>query len=343
MKSVVFTEPYKAVLTEREKPVRKPGEVLIRMLRVGVCGTDIQVFMGRNRYMKFPVVPFHEGVARVCDAGEQSGNLKEGDLVSIRPILSCGACRSCRNGHENACEQFNCLGVQSDGLGSEYFSIESKYVHKISNGMDLDKAILIEPFAVAVHAARRGRVNGQNVIVIGAGTIGNFTAQAAKLLGAKRVAVCDISEDKIEMARKAGIDCPVNTSEKGLDEAVGVAFGGESADVIIDCVGAKAMLPQLLETACKTSTLVIVGNYSEPVEIDVTKIQRKELDVYGCITYTRDDFETAIQFFEQDKVYTGGFITGRYSIGEIQAGMENAVKFKGRNMKTIFEYERGDS
>ncbi len=339
MKSIVFREPNRAVLEERDIPSCKKGEVLLKLICSGVCGTDIQVFMGRNKFMKFPVVPLHEGIAKVCEVSEGVSGLSKGDLVAVRPILNCGVCRSCKNGRENACESFTCLGVQTDGLGSEYVTIDRQFVHKISKGVDLDKAVLIEPFAVGVHAARRGRVANQNVMVIGGGTIGNFTAQAAKLLGAKRVAICDISEDKIRIAHESGIDCPVNTSGKSFREASAEAFGDEATDVIIDCVGAKTILPQILDTAWKVSTVVIVGNYSEKAEIDVTKIQRNELDVFGCITYTKADFETAVQFIEEDKVYTKGFITGRYPMSDIQNAMENAVRMRGVNMKTVIEFE----
>lgn len=339
MKSVVFQEPYKAVLTEKEKPIAQNGEILLRMLCVGVCGTDMQVFKGLNKFMKFPVVPFHEGIALVEEISEGISGLKVGDLVTVNPIISCGSCHCCKSGGENACENFKCLGVQVDGLGDEFVTVERKYVHKISNEMNLDEAILIEPFAVGVHAARRGNVAGKNVIVIGAGTIGNFVAQASKLLGAKCVAICDISEEKVEIARKAKIDRPINSLNKPLGEVVELAFRGEGVDVIIDCVGLKRMLPEILQTAPKKSTLVIVGNYSEPVEIDVTKIQRNELNVFGSITYTQDDFRTAIGFFEDKKVYTEGYITNKYPLSDIQAGMEHAVQFKGLNMKSVFEFK----
>lgn len=144
--------------------------------------------------------------------------------------------------------------------------------------------------------------------------------------------------EKVEMARKAGIALPIVSAGKTLREVAAEAFGPEPADVIIDCVGAKPLFQQILDAAAKTSTVVIVGNYSENVELNVAQIQRNELNFLGNITYTRDDFETAIRLFEERKVYVEGFISARFPIEQIQEGMDQAVTGKAHNMKTIFDY-----
>ena len=145
MKKIIFDSPQCAKIRECEAPSCKADEVLLRMERIGVCGTDIQVFMGRNRYMRFPVTPFHEGVARVAETGSGVDHVKAGDRVTIRPIINCGRCYACERGHENACEDFNCLGVQSDGLGAELFSIDKRFVYPIAEECSPDEAVLIEP------------------------------------------------------------------------------------------------------------------------------------------------------------------------------------------------------
>lgn len=337
MKKIIFAAPQRTEIHESGIPVWGDHEVLLKLERIGVCGTDIQVFMGRNRYMQFPVVPFHEGVARVMSTGSQVEHVRVGDRVSIRPIISCGRCYSCRNGHENACENFNCLGVQSDGLGAEYFAIDKEYVYPISEECPLDQAVLIEPFAVGVHAAARAQVSHKRVLVVGAGTIGNFTAQACQLLGAETVCVCDLSEEKVKMAERSGIRICLNSSGRTVKEAAEEAFG-TFPDVIIDCVGAKSVLPQILELAGKTTTVVIVGNYSEPVTIDVATIQRNELNVLGNITYTAEDFRKAVDLMTSGRVYTEGFISARYRFDQVQEMMEFAAANRGVNMKVVMDY-----
>lgn len=338
MKSFVFEAPLTAKIIEQNIPEYTENQVLVKMIRVGVCGTDMQVFAGKNKFMTFPVIPFHEGIGEVANIGKNVTSVKVGDVVTIRPIIACGNCRSCKSGAHNACEQFNCLGVQSDGLGSEYFAIDESYVNVIPKDLSIDESILIEPFAVGIHASNRGNVKNKNVIVIGGGTIGNFTAQAAKLIGAKKVAICDISEEKINFAKNDNIDFAINTQDKDVCEAINEAFGDEGADVIIDCVGINTILNQILQAACKVSTVVIVANYSQSATIDITKIQRNELNVLGSITYTRDEFKLAVKFISEEKVYMKGFITERNSIYDIQKGMEKALNSKGLSMKNVFDF-----
>lgn len=338
MKRIIFSKPQKAQIIEVDKPICKPGQVLVKMIRIGVCGTDIQVFSGKNRYMEFPIVPFHEGIATVEEIGEEVCNVQRGDLVTIRPIISCSTCYSCKKGYVNACMNFNSLGVQSNGLGSEYFVIDKEYVYALNKNADLDKVIFIEPFAVGVHAAYQGDVNHKRVLVVGGGTIGNFTAQACKLAGAEKVLICDISQDKIEMAKKSGIDCCINTSNLDLAEASDRCFG-TFPDVIIDCAAVSGVFSQILELAGKTTTVVVVGNYSVPVEVDIAKIQRNELLVKGCITYREEDFLKAKELIEAGKVYLEGFISQRFRFSNIQEMMDQALENKGINMKTIMDYE----
>ena len=338
MRKIVFESPMKAVVRQADKPVCGRGQVLLKMRRIGVCGTDIQVFAGKNRYMEFPVVPFHEVIALVDETGEDVNDLEPGSLVTIRPILSCNMCYSCRKGKKNACMNFNSLGVQSDGLGADYFVISREYVYPLEQDADLDKVIFIEPFAVGVHAAYQGDVEGKEVLVVGGGTIGNFTAQACMLAGAKKTAICDISREKIRMAEKSGIDFAIDTSNLTLVQAARQCFE-EFPDVIIDCAAVPAVFTQVLELAGKTTTVVIVGNYSVPVQADIAKIQRNELTVKGCITYREEDFIRARDLIEEGRVYLDGFISKRYRFSQVQEMMEQALKNKGINMKTIMDFE----
>lgn len=338
MRKIVFESPLKAVIKQAEKPKCGSGQVLVKMKRIGVCGTDIQVFAGKNRYMEFPIVPFHEGIAAVEETGEGVCDIEPGSLVTIRPILSCNTCYSCKRGRKNACMNFNSLGVQSDGLGAEYFVISREYVYPLDREADLDKVIFIEPFAVGVHAAYQGEVQGKKVLVVGGGTIGNFTAQACMLAGAEKTAVCDISQDKVTMAKRSGIPLCVNTSELTLEQASQKCFGG-FPDVIIDCAAVPSVFSGILELAGKTTTIVIVGNYSVLVETDIAKIQRNELTVKGCITYREEDFIRAKELIEKGRVYLDGFISRRYCFSQVQEMMEQAMENKGINMKTIMDFE----
>ncbi|MDD2958594.1 MAG: alcohol dehydrogenase catalytic domain-containing protein [Lachnospiraceae bacterium] len=341
MKKILFTKPMKAEVAGGYKiPVCEKDEVVLKVLRIGVCGTDIQVYAGKNRYTHFPITPFHEGLATVFAVGAKVENVCVGDSVVIRPIISCGKCYACTHGHENACEEFNCLGVQSDGLGAEYVVINKKYVYRLPKFCSKDALILTEPFAVGVHAARRGQIENKKVLVIGAGTIGNFTAQACQLQGAEKVCICDISEAKVDTARKSGIELCINSTNKTLTQVYENAFGS-FPDVIIDCAASKAVFSQIISSAGKTTTVVIVGNYSQTLEVDIAAIQRNELNVLGNITYTEEDFLCALNLMLEGKVYTDGFITKRFALNQVNEMMDYAFENRGINMKTIMDFEEG--
>lgn len=337
MRQIVFTEPFKSQIYDRPVPQCNKDQVLLKMLRVGVCGTDIQVFSGKNRYMQFPVTPFHEGVGQVCQVGSEVSNVEVGDTVTIRPILNCGTCYSCTRGHENACEHFNCLGVQSDGLGAEYIAIDHRFVYTLPKELSLDVSVLIEPLAVGVHAAKRAQAAGKRILVIGGGTIGNFTAQACKLEGSQSVCICDPDPDKIKKAEQSGIDYFVNNTSMTLSDVADKVYG-TFPDVIIDCVGAKCLMEQILNLAGKTTTVVVVGNYSEPIMVDFAKIQRNELNVYGNITYTEADYKQAIEWISAGKVFTEGFISAQYNFEHVQDVMDYAVANRGTFMKIVMNF-----
>ncbi len=341
MKKIVFTEKNKAEIEEVAIPVYGPKEVLLKVKRVGVCGSDMQVFAGRNRYMTFPVTPFHEGVLEVEAVGSEVSRLKPGMTVVVWPFINCGECYSCKKGRQNACMNFTCLGIQADGLGAEYYVSDERFVFPIPSKIDPDEAVLIEPLAIGIHAAKRGDVAGKTVMIVGGGTIGNLTAQACKICGATHVCICDISQDKVDFAKKSGIS-GINTSDKTLKEAAECEFDG-FPDVIMDCAGAGILVSQMLEIAGKTTTVVIVANHSAPVTINLNNIQRSELDVRGCIGSDPEDFQTAIDAVAAGKFNAEGFITGRYHYDQVQKMMENAVNNRGTNMKTILVWDEKEN
>lgn len=336
LKKIEFTAPGKAEIIEAARPVPKEGQVLLRVKRIGVCGSDMQVFVGNNQYMTFPVTPFHEGILEVAEVRSADSGLKPGMAAAVWPFINCGSCDPCRHGSPNACMNFTCLGIQADGLGAEYYLSEEKYVYPLPDGLNPDEAVLIEPLSIGMHAAVRGDVRGKRVLVVGAGTIGNMTAQACKIKGAERVVVCDVAQEKITLAAAGGIE-GVNNQGKTLCEVAREVFGNPP-DVVIDCAGFGPTTEQIFEIGGKTTTVVIVANSSRPISLLMNHIQRNELDVRGCIGSHPDDFRSAVNAVAEGKLNAGGFITARYGkMEQIQEMMEYTVSNRGSNMKTIME------
>src|SRR5215468_9450345 len=232
MKQAVMTAPGQIKFTDVEKPTPKDDEVILQTHRIGVCGSDIHVYHGMHPYTSFPVVQGHEVGGTVAALGKNVTGLKVGDKITFMPQVTCGKCYPCTHGMYNICESLKVMGFQTGGAAQEYFALPAENVLKLPDTMSLDEAAFIEPISVTVHAlARGGGAAGKKVLVLGAGPIGNLTAQVAKASGAKAVMIVDISPYKLEKARRCGIDYVVNTDQENLGDAIARYFGPEKADL----------------------------------------------------------------------------------------------------------------
>lgn len=308
-----LTAPFTIELQEVAMPEIKNSEVLLKILYVGICGSDIQMYHGKHQYMTFPVVIGHELSAVIVKAGKDVKDFALDDIVTVEPQVVCGECYSCQIGRFNVCEKLKVLGVHSDGFMAQYVAVEPKYLHMCDKSMNRQEIALVEPLAVGVGAVKRaGNYKGANILVIGAGTIGNMIAQAAKALGADKVMVSDINPMKLALAKKCGVDFAINVAQTPLKDAIAEHFGKRKADIIIDTAANPASFKNILEVARTSSTIVITGNYKDPVELNMPIIQRQEISLLGHMMYVREDFQDAISFIKDGKIHTEGFITAVY-------------------------------
>ena len=199
MQQAVMTQPGKIEFHEVPRPQAKPGEVLIEVKRIGVCGSDIHVYHGLHPYTSYPVVQGHEVGGIVAEVGEGVTGFAPGEKVVFMPQVACGECYPCRHGMYHICDQLKVMGFQTNGAAQELFPVPAEMVLKVPDSISLDQAAMIEPVSVAVHALSRvGSVEGQKVVVLGAGTIGNLVAQVARASCAAAVMITDISNYKLE-------------------------------------------------------------------------------------------------------------------------------------------------
>jgi L-iditol 2-dehydrogenase len=216
----------------------------------------------------------------VAEVGRAVTGFAPGDPVTFMPQVTCGACYPCRHGQDHICESLKVMGFQTSGAAQEYFAIDADKVLRVPAGIPLDQAAMIEPVSVGVHAlARAGSVAGKKVLVLGAGTIGNLTAQVARASGAAGVMITDVNPYKLAKARECGFEFVVNTREEDLGAALGRDFGPDRADLILECVGAQATISQAVAHARKGTTLVVVGVFGEQPRVDVGLIQDRELSL----------------------------------------------------------------
>jgi L-iditol 2-dehydrogenase len=311
-------------------------EVLIRILRIGICGSDIHVYHGQHPYTDYPIVQGHEVSGIVEKTGESVKGFTKGDYVTFMPQVTCGRCYSCTNGMYHICDDLKVMGFQIDGAAQEYFPVKSEMVLKLSSGMNLEEGALLEPAAVAVHAVKRsGDISSKNVVVLGAGPIGNLTAQIAAGMGAHKVMITDINDFRLELAGQCGIDFTVNPLREELGEVIDKRFGFSKADIIFECVGSQDTISQSVSLARKGSTIVVVGVFGEKPVIDLGMIQDREIMLLGTLMYQKDDFLKAMELASNGKVKLGKLITDTFSIKDYKEAYNHIEENRDRVMKVL--------
>ena len=298
-------------------PVMKVGplDALVKPTTISPCTTDIHL-------IKAPMMPAiigkamgHECVGIVEEVGKDVKNLKPGDRVTLEPGYTCGKCEYCMSGRYNLCPDVVFMATPPyDGAFCEYVAWPAHMAFKLPDNMSYMEGALVEPLSVGVGSIKRSRMfKGGNVVVVGAGTIGKCVAQAAKNLGAAKVMVTDINQDKLDYALECGMDYAVDTTKISLKDAIDQNFGVRKADVIVDCVAAPPVFQTILDATRPSSEIVITGNYKAPITLEVPRIQRREVEILGHMMYVREDFADAIRLLAEGKINTRKLISQRWS------------------------------
>jgi L-iditol 2-dehydrogenase len=338
MLQAVMTAPGKIDIRDVPRPEPAADEVLIQIKRIGVCGSDIHVFHGLHPYTSYPVVQGHEVAGIVAATGADVTGFAPGDKVVFMPQVTCGVCYPCRHGMYHICDQLKVMGFQTNGAAQELFPVPAEMVLKVPDSISLDQAAMIEPVSVAVHALSRvGSVEGQKVVVLGAGTIGNLVAQVARASGAAAVMITDISNYKLEKARECGTAITVNTTESQLGEAILKHFGPDKADLILECVGAQETITQAVENARKGSTIVVVGVFGKKPLVDLGLVQDRELSLVGTLMYQKRDYERAIDLVANNKLLLDPMVTHRFAFKDFLDAYHTIEEVKGESMKVMIE------
>lgn len=299
----VMTAPGVIEFNEVPTPQPAPGQVLVKIMEIGICGSDIHVNHGKHPFTKYPITQGHEVSGVVEQLGQGVTGLQVGQKVTIQPQVVCGHCHPCRNGKYNLCEELKVMGFQTTGVGSHYFAVDAAKVTPLPDSMSFTEGAMIEPLAVAVHAVMQaGDVTGKDIVVLGAGPIGNLVAQVAKGLGARAVLITDISDYRLQLAKDCGIDYTANTREKDLGEAMVAAFGPDKADIIYDCAGNNITMGQAIKYARKGSVIMLVAVFDGPATVDLAVLNDKELRLDTSMMYRNEHYLEAIRLVQEGKV-----------------------------------------
>ena len=264
----------------------------IRVRQIGICGSDIHVWHGSHPFTPYPVIQGHEFMGTVDAIGPDTPDAPPlGTQVTALPQVVCGHCNPCRKGRFNICENLKVRGFQADGCGREFYNIPAERLVVLPADFSPDQGAFVEPVSVAVHAcSRAGDLGGRNVVVLGAGTIGNLIAQVAKVRGAAKVLIADIADYRLDIAKECGVDFAVNTSQQSLEAAAQAAFGDAGFDLAFEAAGAEATLGAAIKAIEKGGTILIVGVYGRLPSVDMSVVGEHEIVLAGSMMYWRDDW-----------------------------------------------------
>jgi len=299
-------------------PIPGAGEVLLKVARVGVCGSDLAIIHGKHPYARPPLVLGHEVSGVVSAQGADGAGPAPGTRVTVIPHLVCGACRACQAQRYNLCNALKCIGAQADGAHAEYLLMPAEMVLPIPHSMSLADAAMVEPAAVAYHGIQRTSITADDrVLIIGAGPIGAFALQAAKALGAKEVYVADLLDTRLALATQLGADGTINTAQESLADGLSRLVGGpEGIDVFADCVGgAGAVLDQCLALANRGSRIVMLGVLGTEYHLPhLPDFVEHELTLFGTTMYTPRDYREVLALMTAGRISSAGIITHRFPL-----------------------------
>lgn len=324
-------------------PRLQPGQVLVKIKRIGVCGSDIHVYHGKHPYTKYPVTQGHEVSGQVVELGEGVAALRVGQKVTIEPQVYCGHCHPCTHGKYNLCEELKVMGFQTTGTASEYFAVDAGKVTPLPDEMSYDEGAMIEPLAVTVHAAKRaGDVKGLKVCVLGCGPIGILLVQALKAFGAAEVLATDISDYRLALARECGADHAVNTRHTDFGEALRDAFGPDKADLIYDCAGNDVTMDQAIQNARKGSTIILVAVYAALAHCDLAKLNDSELTLDTTMMYRHEDYVDAIRFVGEGKIRLAPLMSRHFAFRDYAAAYRHIDQNQETTMKVLVDIDPND-
>ena len=320
-----------------EPPAPGAGEALLRVHRIGICGTDISGYLGKMPLFSYPRIPGHELGVEVLAVGQGVTHIRPGDRCSVEPYINCGHCYSCRRGHTNCCATNKTLGVMCDGGMTERIVLPARKLHP-SARLSYDQLALVETLAIGCHAINRGHpTSEETVLIIGAGPIGLSTIEFAKL-AARKTIVMDMNEQRLAFVRdQMGVSDTILTKGDGSElELLSALTEGQLADVVVDATGSHKSMAQALNYCAFRGRLVYVGITQSEISIPHSPaLHRRELDILASRNALPGDFTRIIQLIEAGKIDTQPWITHESSFDDMISVFPSWVKPETGCIKAI--------
>ena len=342
MKALVYTKPYSFEYTDFPDPMAGDDDVLIRVKACGICGSDVHGFTGKTGRRIPPLIMGHEAAGIVEGFGKNVSGFEKGDRVCFDSTVYCNKCEACRAGRFNRCDKRQVLGVsvpdfRRHGAFAEYVAVPSWIVSKIPDELSFVHAALLEPASIGTHAANRAPISADDtVVIIGAGTIGLFILQAARLRGAAKVIAVDINEFRLDLAKKLGANVLINPLKANLSKAVLQETEGKGANVTLEAVGYAKTFADAVSITRMGGYIVAVGNLEKKAEFDLQQLIARELTFTGSYA-SSGEFRECIDLVASGKINVEPLISDVLPIQEGPEAFDRLLKAEENLLKIVLE------
>ncbi|WP_247745066.1 alcohol dehydrogenase catalytic domain-containing protein [Shimia sp. R11_0] len=335
MRAAVLTSPGRFELKDVPRPKAERDEVLVRIMRVGICGTDVHIFNGHYAAENLPMIPGHEFTGVIAELGEGVTGLSMEQPVVVDMNIGCGSCFWCRRNEILNCPEMQQMGITMDGAFAEYIAVPARLVIPAPSSVAAEVLALTEPLACVVRCARKADITfGQSVVVLGAGPIGNLHVQLLRTIGAAPIIVADLSEDRVQMALEAGADYGV-TDPSVLEALVREKTDGRGADVVIESVGLPALYQQATRLIRKGGHIAAFGISGPEDTLDLNIVQTilEENSIKGSVAGMGQDMHDALTLLIHERIKTQLFTAASYRLEEIQEAFDT-LSTRPEDLKT---------
>jgi len=342
MKALVYKGAGVVELEDIEQPVPIDDESLIKIRAVGICGSDFEGFLGKTGRRTPPMVMGHE-IAGTVEIPAAKSRFKKGDTIVVQPKLYCGVCTFCGQGLTNLCPGAEFFGVMSKNGGmAEYLAVPERCMHRVRQDIEVQKACLTEPLAVAYRAAHQVPDNtlrgAEYTVLVGAGTIGLLILQVIKLRGARNIIVSDMSDYRLDIAQTLGADFRINPQKEDFLACIRGITDNKMADIAFEAVGFSASVSQAHSALKNRGIIVWVGLAQQRIEIDMHRVVTAELNVRGSFLYSEKDFINSLKLIETGQIQMDPIITMSVDLAEGAEAFKNLQNnTDGRMIKIILQ------
>jgi 2-desacetyl-2-hydroxyethyl bacteriochlorophyllide A dehydrogenase len=333
MKALVCTTPRQFDYINTEMPITAEGETLLKIERIGICGTDLHAFEGTQPYFNYPRILGHELAATIVET--KAIGFTADDKVTIIPYMHCGNCTACNSGKNNCCVNMRVFGVHIDGGMREFVTVPNHALLK-SEGLSLDELALIEPLAIGAHAVKRAAVTkGEFVLVIGAGPIGLGIAQFARIAGA-HVIVVDVNDDRLQFcSTNVGVEHTINPLKQDVMEALKLITRNNMPTVVIDATGNLDAINNAFVYLAHGGRYVLVGLQKEQISFSHPEFHKREATLMSSRNANVSDFEHVMESIKNGLVQPANYITHKVAFDEVATQFESLLDPNSKVVKAV--------